>query len=84
MDRVTEFIKRLEKLEDLVGTTEPVMPQASDKGDGGAEARSISEAEHLSRRLSQVQDFLTKIKGVVLKVVSAQPVGQIGQVPYHF
>ena len=49
VDRVTEFIERLELLEDLLGTTEPVMPHASDKGDGRAEERSISEVEHLSR-----------------------------------
>ena len=42
VDFVTEFIERLEQLEDLVGTTEPVMPHASDKGDGRAEVRSIS------------------------------------------
>ena len=62
MDRVTEFIEQLEQLEDLIGTTEPVMPHASDKGYGWAEVRSIKEAEHLSRRLSQVQDSLTKVK----------------------
>ena len=43
------------------------MPHASDKGVGRAEARSISEAEHLSRRLSQVHDSLTKVKRVVLE-----------------
>ena len=47
---------------DLVGTTEPVMPHASDKGDGRPEVRSISEAEHLSQKLSQVQDSLKKVK----------------------
>ena len=54
VDHVTEIIKPLEQLEDLVGTTEPVMPHASDKGDGRAEVRLISEVEHLSQRLSQV------------------------------
>ena len=67
VDHVTKFIERLEQLEDLVGTTEPVMPHASDKGSGRAEIRSISEAKHLSRRLSQVQDFLMKVKRVVLE-----------------
>ena len=57
VDGVTEFIKRLKQLEDLVGTTEPVMPHASDKGNGRAEVRSISEVEHFSRRLSQVEDL---------------------------
>ena len=56
MNRVTEFIERLEQLEDLVGTTESEMPHASNKGIGRAEVRLTSEAEHLSRKLSQVQD----------------------------
>ena len=30
VDRATEFIEQLEQLEDLVGTTEPVMLHASD------------------------------------------------------
>ena len=67
VDRVTEIIKGLEQLEDLIGTSKPVMPHASNKGDGRAEVRSISEAEHLSRRLSQVEDSLTKAKRVVLE-----------------
>ena len=67
MDLVTEIINRLEQLEDLVGTTEPVMPHTSDKGHGRPEVRSISEAEHLSRRLSQVQDSLMKVKRVAEK-----------------
>ena len=54
MDCVEEFIKRLEQLEDLLGATEPVMPHASNKGIGRTAVRSISEAEHLSRRLSPV------------------------------
>ena len=65
--RITDFIERLKQLEDKVETTEAVMPRASDKGGGRAEVRSISEAEHLSRRLSQVQDSLTKVKRVVLE-----------------
>ena len=52
VDCVTEFIELLEQLEDLIGTTEPVIPHAFDRGIGGAEVRSISEAEHLSQRLS--------------------------------
>ena len=69
VDRVTDFIERLEQLEDKVGTTEPVMPHASYKGDGRAraEVRSIFEAEHLSRRWSQVHDSLAKVKRVVLE-----------------
>ena len=43
------------------------MPHESGKGDGRAEVRSVSEAEHLSRRLSQVQDSLTKVKRAVLE-----------------
>ena len=66
MDRITEIIERLEQLEDLVGTTEPVL-HVSNKGDGRVEVRSISEAEHLSRRLSQVQNSVTKVKRVVLE-----------------
>ena len=30
VDRITEIIERLEQLEDLLGTTEPVMPHASE------------------------------------------------------
>ena len=41
------------------------MPHASDKGDGRPVVRSITEAEHLSRRLSQVHDSLTKVKRIV-------------------
>ena len=67
MDCITEFIEWLEQLEDLIGITEPVMPHASDKGDGRTEASLISEVEHLSRRLSQVQDSLTRVKRVVLE-----------------
>ena len=48
VDHVMEIIKRLEKLEDLVWTTEPVMPQASDKGDGRPKVRLITEGKHLS------------------------------------
>ena len=62
VDRVTEFIERLEQLEDLVGTTEPVMPHTSNKGFCRPEVRLISEAKHLSRRPSQVHDSLTKVK----------------------
>ena len=65
VDRVTDLIERLGQLEDRVKTTQPVMPQASDKGDGRPVVRTISEAEHLSRRLSQVHDSLTKVKSVV-------------------
>ena len=46
--RVLDIIKQLEQLENLVATTEPVMPHASDKGDGRPEVRLIIEVEHLS------------------------------------
>ena len=36
-----------------------------DKGDGRPEVKSITEAEHFSRRLSQVQDSLMEVKRVV-------------------
>ena len=67
MDHVTEFLEQLELLQDLVGTTKPVMPHTSNKGDGRAEVNSISELEHLSRRLSQVQDSSMKVKRVALE-----------------
>ena len=51
----------------LVGTTEPVMPNVSDKGVGRTEVRTIFEAEYLSRRLSQVYDSLTTIMRIVLE-----------------
>ena len=62
----SHFIEHLEQLEDLLGTTEPVMSHTSDQSIGRVEVRSISEVEHLSRKLSQVQDSLTKVKRVVL------------------
>ena len=39
VDRVTEFFQRLEQLEDRLGTTKPVMPHASVKGNGRAEVK---------------------------------------------
>ena len=42
------MIERLEQLEDLLGTTVPVMPHTFDKGDGRPEVRLIIEEEHLS------------------------------------
>ena len=65
MNCVSDIIERLEKLEDLVGTTEPVMPHASDKGDSRPQVRSITAAEHLSKRLSQVQHSLMKVNRAV-------------------
>ena len=47
VDRVSGIIERLEQLDDLIVTTEPVMPHASDKGDGRPGVKSITEAEHL-------------------------------------
>ena len=41
------------------------MPHASDKGDGRPEIRLITEAEHLSLRLSQIHDIVMKVKTVV-------------------
>ena len=55
----------MERTEDLVMNTEPVMPHATDMGDHRPVVRSISEAEHLSQRLSQVHDSLTKVNRVV-------------------
>ena len=53
-----------ERHEDLVKITEPVMPHTFDTGDHQPVVRSITEAEHLSQRLSQVHDSLTKVKRV--------------------
>ena len=41
------------------------MPPASDRGDSRPEVRSITEGEHFSRRLSQVQDYLMKVKRAI-------------------
>ena len=60
-DKVEDF---MECQEDLVKTTEPVTPHTSDMG-GHQPVRSITEAERVSRRLSQVHDSLTKVKRVV-------------------
>ena len=62
VNHVSDIIKQLEQLEDLVATTEPVMPRASGKGSGGPEVRSITEVERLSRRLSLVHDSLMKVE----------------------
>ena len=43
------------------------MPHASNKGNSIAKVRSIFEVEHLSRRLSQAQDSLTKVERVVVE-----------------
>ena len=63
VNRVADIIERLEKLEDLV-TTEPVTHHASGSGDVRPGVRSVTEAEHLSRRLDQMHDSLTKVKRV--------------------
>ena len=62
---VSNFIERLEKIEDLVATTEPVMPHASDGGHGQPGAKSITDVEHLSRRLCEVHNSLIKVKKIV-------------------
>ena len=54
----------IECLEDLV-TTEPVTHHSSGIGDDRPGVRSITEAEHLSRRLDQVHDSLMKVKRVM-------------------
>ena len=54
-----------ECLEDLVVTTEHVMPHASDKDDRPPVVRSITEAGRLSLGLSLVHDSLTNVKRVV-------------------
>ena len=60
-DKVEDMMNRLE---DLVKTTEPVMPHTSDMDGHQPVGRSIIEAEHLSRRLSlvHVHNSLAKIK----------------------
>ena len=45
-------------------TTEPETYHASGIGDDQPGVRSVTEAEHLSRRLDQVHDSLMKDKGV--------------------
>ena len=70
MNRVSDIIERLEKLENLV-TTEPVKHHVSGIGDDRPGVRSITEAEHLSRRLHQVHDSLMKVNRV--KVDKALP-----------
>ena len=52
VNRVADIIERLEKLEDLV-TTEPVTHHESGSGDVRPGVRSVTEAEHLSRRLDR-------------------------------
>ena len=63
MNRVSDIMGRLEKLEDLV-TTEPVTLHASGIGDDRPGVRSITEADNLSRKLDQVHDSLMKVKTV--------------------
>ena len=63
MNRFSDIIERLDKLEDLM-TTEPTTHHAAGIGDDRPGVRSITEAEHLSRRLDQVQDSLMKVKRV--------------------
>ena len=70
VDCVTEFIERLEQLETLVGTTEPVIPHASDKGFGKTEVKSISEAgtsqpkiESSARLFDQSKESCARRKG---------------------
>ena len=53
----------IDRLEDRL-TTEPVMHHASGIGDDRPGVRSITEAEHLIRRLDQVHDSLMKVKKV--------------------
>ena len=55
-----------ERCEDLVKTTEHVIPHVSDMGDYyRLVLSSITEPEHLSRRLSQAQDSFTKQERIV-------------------
>ena len=54
----------IERLEDLVATTEPKVPRASGKGDDRPGVKLVTEAEHLSQRLDQVHDSLMKVKRV--------------------
>ena len=64
MNRVSDILERLEKLEDLV-TTEPVTHHIHGIGDDRPGVRSITKAEYLRRRLDlQVHESLTKVKRV--------------------
>ena len=63
VNRVSDIIERLEKLEYLV-TTEPVTHHESGISDNPPGVRSVTEAEHLSRRLDQVHDSLMKVTKV--------------------
>ena len=65
MDRVSDIIEQLEQLEDLVTTTESVMPHASHKANGRPEVRSITQEEPLSQGLSHLHDSLMRVKRVV-------------------
>ena len=64
-DREDKVKDLMEHLEDLVVTTEPEIPHTSGMGDHQPAVRSITEAEHLSRRLSQLHKTLMKVKRVV-------------------
>ena len=61
-DKVNDMTERLE---DRVKSTELLMLHTNDMGDHWAVAEAITEAEHLSQRLSQVHSCLTKVKRVV-------------------
>ena len=62
VNRVSDILEKLEHLEDPATTTAPVPIGVSSTR---PVSRSISEAEHISRRLDMVQDSLTKVKGAV-------------------
>ena len=65
VDRVSDILERLEQLEEPAITTEPVPIPTPSLDDTQPVARSITEAEHLDRRLNQVHDSLTEVKKVV-------------------
>ena len=63
VNRVSDIIERLVKLEDLV-TTEPVTHHVPGISDDRPCVRSVTEAEHLRRQLDQVLYSLMKINRV--------------------
>ena len=57
----------IKHLEELVATTEPVIPPTPRMGDHQliATSKSITEADHLRRRMDRVLNCLTKVKRVL-------------------
>ena len=61
INHISDVIQWLEQLENLIGTTEPVIHDASGMGDDWPWVRSITEVEHFSWRLNQELDSLVKV-----------------------